>query len=248
MFDKSLIESRKQPGQGGSWVTSLVSVILHALLLGGVVLAGVYVKKNPEIIEKPIEAFVVAQTPPPPPPPPPPPSGAVTPTRTKPVERPREQFVQPTETPQNVPQPESSGAEQEPTDAGVEGGVVGGVEGGVVGGVVGGVIGGTVGGTGTTLEQPVRVGGDVKPPVAVNRVQPVYPEIARRSRTEGIVVVEAIIDRDGNVTDARVLKGLPFGLDQAALDAVKKWKFKPGTLNGRPVPVIFTLTVRFQVS
>lgn len=247
MFDKSLIESRKQPGQGGGWVTSLVSLVLHGLVLGGVVLAGVYVKKNPEVIEKPIEAFVVAQTPPPPPPPPPPPSGAVTPQKTTPIERPRERFVQPTETPQNVPEPEPSG-DPEPTDAGVEGGVVGGVEGGVVGGVVGGVIGGTVGGTGTALEAPVRVGGDVKPPVAITRVEPAYNELARRARTSGIVIVEAIINANGDVTDARILKGLPFGLDEAALTAVRKWKFKPGTLNGRPVPVIFTLTVRFQVN
>jgi protein TonB len=61
------------------------------------------------------------------------------------------------------------------------------------------------------------------------------------------VIVETIIDGNGNVTDVRVLKGLPMGLDASAIDAVKKWKFKPGTLNGQPVPVIFTLTVNFTV-
>jgi TonB family protein len=78
-------------------------------------------------------------------------------------------------------------------------------------------------------------------------VEPVYTETARKARIEGIVIIETIIDRQGNVTDARMLKGLPLGLDQSALDAVKKWKFKPGTLNGQPVPVIFTLTVTFKL-
>jgi protein TonB len=71
--------------------------------------------------------------------------------------------------------------------------------------------------------------------------------VARKARISGVVIIETIIDRNGNVTDARILKGLPMGLDQSALDAVKRWKFKPGTLNGQPVPVIFTLTVNFTL-
>lgn len=96
-------------------------------------------------------------------------------------------------------------------------------------------------------DAPLRVGGDVKAPVATTRVEPQYTEIARKARIEGIVIIEAIIDARGNVTDVRVLKPLPMGLDQAALDAVKRWKFTPGTLNGQPVPVIFNLTVNFRL-
>jgi len=58
---------------------------------------------------------------------------------------------------------------------------------------------------------------------------------------------EAIIDTGGNVTNVRVLKGLPMGLDRAAVEAVQKWKFKPATLEGRPVKVYYVLTVNFQV-
>ena len=93
----------------------------------------------------------------------------------------------------------------------------------------------------------MRVGGDVNPPQAITRVEPVYTDVARKARVEGIVIIETIIDRNGNVTDARVLKGLPMGLDQSALEAVKRWKFHPGTLGGQPVPVIFTLTVNFRL-
>jgi protein TonB len=101
-----------------------------------------------------------------------------------------------------------------------------------------------LGGTG---DKPVRVGGDVTAPIAISRIEPQYTEIARKARIEGVVIIEAIIDRNGNVTDARVLKPLPMGLSDAAVEAVKRWKFKPGQLNGQPVPVIFNLTVLFRL-
>jgi TonB family protein len=94
---------------------------------------------------------------------------------------------------------------------------------------------------------PLRVGGDVRAPVLRSRVEPVYTEEARANRMSGIVIVEAIVGKDGLVKDVRVLKGLPFGLDQAAVDAVRQWQFRPGTLNGEPVDVIFTLTVNFRL-
>src|SRR5207237_7936330 len=137
-----------------------------------------------------------------------------------------------------------------------------------IGGQIGGVLGGTVGGTGTATgdakpaeppppppapppppkdEGPLRVGGDVKAPVVLNRVEPQYTEVARKAREAGVVIVEAIIDKNGNVDKVKVLKGLPMGLSEAAEDAVKRWKFKPGTLNGEPVDVIFNLTVNFTL-
>jgi protein TonB len=71
--------------------------------------------------------------------------------------------------------------------------------------------------------------------------------VARKARVTGVVIVEAIIDESGNVTNARVLKGLPMGLDRAALDAVQRWKFRPAQFQGRNVKVYYTLTVNFQV-
>ncbi len=94
---------------------------------------------------------------------------------------------------------------------------------------------------------PIRVGGDVKPPEKIVYPSPQYTEIARKARIQGVVIVEAIIDKEGNVTNVKVLKGLPMGLDQSAVDAVKRWKFKPATLNGKPVAVIYNLTVNFQL-
>lgn len=255
MFDETLIESAGTKKTKGAWLTTAISTGLHVLLIAGVIAAGYYVKENPEVIERPIEAFMVAAAPPPPPPPPPPSASSAQVTPTQPrvePETPREQFTQPTETPEEVPVVPSTSTDTAASDAGVVGGVEGGVEGGVVGGVVGGVIGGTIGGQlggvlGGTGDRPVRVGGDVKPPVAITKVEPDYTELARKARVQGIVILEAIIDTNGNVTDVRVLKPLPMGLDQAAMDAVRKWKFRPGTLGGRPVPVIFNLTVNFRL-
>jgi protein TonB len=115
------------------------------------------------------------------------------------------------------------------------------------------VLGGQVGGTGTDTapqekpEGPLRVGGDVKAPVIEHRVDPQYPDMARKTRVAGVVIVEAIINKDGSVEQVKVLKGLPMGMSESAVEAVKQWKFKPGTLNGEPVDVIFNLTVTFKL-
>jgi len=94
---------------------------------------------------------------------------------------------------------------------------------------------------------PFHVGGDIKAPVIINKVEPVYNEEARKARIMGIVIVEATIGQDGLVKNVRVLKPLPFGLDQAAVDAVKQWTFMPATFNGQPVDVLFNLTVNFKL-
>jgi periplasmic protein TonB len=96
-------------------------------------------------------------------------------------------------------------------------------------------------------EGPIHVGGDVKAPEKVYAPQPSYTEIARKARIQGVVIVQAIIDKEGNVTNVKVLKGLPMGLEDAAVEAMKQWKFKPATLNGKPVTVYYNLTVNFKL-
>jgi protein TonB len=93
----------------------------------------------------------------------------------------------------------------------------------------------------------VRVGGAIKAPELVKRVNPVYPAVARAAKLQGIVIIEAIIAKDGSVRDAKVLRPAPM-LDQAALDAVSQWKYTPTTLNGEPVEVVMTVTVNFTLN
>lgn len=96
---------------------------------------------------------------------------------------------------------------------------------------------------------PVREGmAGLTNPVVVKDVEPEYPLIARRAGVGGQVVIRAIIDRQGDVTSAELLKGLgQFGLDEAALEAVKQRKYKPGLLEGKPVEVIMTIRVNYIV-
>mgnify|MGYP003572783853 FL=1 len=98
-------------------------------------------------------------------------------------------------------------------------------------------------------EGPVRfvVGGNITEPEKLSGPNPIYPEAARRARIQGVVVLECTIGKDGTVTEAKVLRGLPLGLTEAAQDAVRKWKFKASTLNGKPVEVLYILTVRFNL-
>src|SRR5579864_3845535 len=93
----------------------------------------------------------------------------------------------------------------------------------------------------------LRIEGEVTKPSKLYAPMPIYTEMARKARLQGVVVVEAILDQDGCVVQPRVSKGLPMGLDAAAVTAVKHWVFTPATLAGRPVKVYYTLTVKFQV-
>lgn len=93
---------------------------------------------------------------------------------------------------------------------------------------------------------PVRVGGDIKAPIKVRDVKPVYPQVAQEARVQGIVIVEGLIDEQGNVADVKVLRGVPL-LNDAAVGAVRQWRYTPTLLNGVPVPVIMTMTVTFTL-
>ena len=96
-------------------------------------------------------------------------------------------------------------------------------------------------------EGPLRVGGDVKAPNRIHYVAPKYPDIARKTRIQGIVILEAIINKSGNVVDVKILKSLNSLCDKSAMKAAREWKFEPGTQNDIPVDVVMTLTVQFQL-
>jgi TonB family protein len=94
----------------------------------------------------------------------------------------------------------------------------------------------------------VRVGGKIRPPLKLRDVHPVYPVSMRAGGVEGRVSLEAIIGRDGNVQSARVVGGLVHpDLAQAAIEAVRQWKFEPTTLNGSPVEVVMNVAVNFEL-
>ena len=92
---------------------------------------------------------------------------------------------------------------------------------------------------------PVRVGGSIRPPAKLRHVEPVYPAEAMRASVHGMVIVDLVIDTDGRVRDARILRSIP-QLDSAALDAVRQWEFAPTLVEGAPAPVAMTVTVTFS--
>ena len=213
------------------WYTVPISILLHVLLVGAVVIVPLMAA---DILPTPPTMMAFVAAPPPPPPPPPPAS----------LDRPPPPELTPDAAP--VQAPEQITAE---TGITVNTGIVGGVEGGVAGGIVGGVVGG--------LDlappppppppaEPIRVGGNIRPPEKTRDVAPLYPAIAQSARVQGIVIIEATIGADGRVTDVNVLRSIPL-LDAAALTAVRQWEFSPTLLNGIPVPVIMTVTVNFTL-
>lgn len=110
------------------------------------------------------------------------------------------------------------------------------------------MMGGPVGGPPVIDTGPMRVGGDIQAPTKIMNILPEYPELARRARLDGIVILQATIDREGNVVDVSILRGLGLGLDDAAVKAVSQWKYTPTFYNGRPVEILLTVTVQFTLS
>jgi periplasmic protein TonB len=96
-------------------------------------------------------------------------------------------------------------------------------------------------------QKPIRIGAGLRQPTKLRGADPAYPAIAQAARVQGIVIIEATIDADGRVVNARVLRSIPL-LDQAALDAVRSWEYTPTMLNGVPVPVVMTVTVSIVLS
>jgi protein TonB len=91
------------------------------------------------------------------------------------------------------------------------------------------------------------VGGVIQPPQRLVNVAPVYPPIALAARKEGLVILQAIINEDGSVREVKVLRSDPL-FDQAAMVAVRQWRFTPPLLNRQPIPVVMTVTVGFTLN
>lgn len=95
-------------------------------------------------------------------------------------------------------------------------------------------------------EGPIKVGGDVKEPQLISSPMPVYPAIGKQSHTQGDVIVKTVIDTNGSVVHMEVISG-PIMLRQAALDALRRWKYEPSRLNGEPMQVEMLVTIKFRL-
>ena len=243
MFDSRY----KRPKHTGRTVaTILVAGLLHAAAIGGIALAGILAAMMAKqvINQEPIE--LVFRSPPPPPPPPPGGSGKPKAKKKPKVEKKPEkkpEMVQPEEIPEVVPEETEPIEVAETEEPEIPGGMPGGVPGGIPGGVPGGIPGGVPGGTG---DGPIDVESIGITPIALFQPQPPYPAIARNANLTGTVIIEIIVSVTGEVTSAKIVKSQP-PFDDPALKTVKKWRYQPVIVNGRPIVWKSKINLRFQL-
>jgi protein TonB len=218
-----------------------VSFILEAIVV--VILILIPLMFTEALPKGQLMTFLVA---PPPPPPPPPPPAAVKIVKAVETDIVNNQLRTPTKIPKQVKIIQEE--EAPPPSAGVVGGVPGGVPGGAANGVIGGIISSTPVAVPKVAVQRVRVSQGVTQGMKVHDVTPQYPQMAKIARVQGPVVLAAVIGKDGTIQGLRVVSSASPLLNQAALEAVKQWRYRPYILNGEPVEVDTTITVNFTLS
>jgi len=254
MFEQTFVEGTGKTNKSWTVMVSFVGQIV--LITVAVILPLIYTEVLPATT---LQSFLVA---PPPPPPPPPPPAAAPPVKVVKV-IPRQFDAGRLMAPKSVPKEIAVIKEDElPPPASGVAGVVGGVGSGVAGGQLGGVLGGIIGSVPTAAPPPppppppvakaappqrIRVGGNVQSAMIIRKTPPIYPQLAKSARVQGVVHLAAVIAKDGTIQELHSLGG-PALLIQAAMDAVKTWVYKPTLLNGEPVQVETTIDVNFTLN
>lgn len=259
MFETVVPESFAKKSKRLVYETLPLSIAIHVLAIGGIFIAHIWQVIFPVDAPRLMVSYNLTEIPPPPPPPPPPAPPKAQATPVQPVQHvePKE-IVAPTVIPDAIPIVEETPRVVAEVQ-GVPGGVEGGIEGGVVGGAVGGVVGGDVGGVDGGV-----IGGIVGNPLPTDRViierdkplpmfpmsqtYPAYPEQARLRRIEDELVVRYVIGKNGKIKDVTVIQNAKNKVfDEAAVKAIKYWRFKPMIKNGEAVEVQHELTVFFRL-
>jgi len=229
MFDEMVVSSPNPKKTNKPWTVILSMIFQTAFLAVLILIPLIYTEALPKTM---MATLLVA--PPPPPPPPPPPIAQIVHVKPQVHLMDAGKLVTPKVIPKDIKIIKEDAPDM--SNMGMQGGVVGGVAGGQMGGVIGGVIGG-VGGAPPPpkpTQTRIRQGGNVTAAKLLNRVQPMYPPLARQTRISGTVRLHAIIGKNGAVEQLEVMSGHPL-LVQAALDAVRQWKYQATTLNGEPL-------------
>jgi protein TonB len=238
MFDTTVMGSRRGRDAGRKLAALPAALAVHALVLGGVAVGQLWAVGNVPEADVAVTFFTL--------PPPPVPYGTDRGRGTRPRTNaravPHPQTVQPKVVPETKVMPREPGAEPEDEREVPSGD------------------------PNRSHEYPIDIypeNAELQPPpepdrvfpvelvsrapVALFRPVPAYPELARRARVEGIVVLEAVIDRSGNVVNVQIVRDLRLGCGEAAREAVRSWTYEPAMLNGRTVSVRMTVTVRFEL-
>src|SRR6266571_2788791 len=232
MFEDSLMESGGRIKTNQKW-TGLISTLVQLGLVGFLVLLPlIFTEALPK---GQLTTWLVA---------PPPPAAPQIQHVQKVSEIVDGSLRAPTKIPKQVKMIEEDAAP--PPSSGVMGGVVGGVPGGSAGGVIGGIIGSAAPPPKVATPQKLRVSSGVAEGLKIHDVTPTYPQMARIAHIQGDVLLQATISKSGVIENLHGVQGHPI-LIQAAMDAVKQWKYKPYILNGEPVEVETTIKVQFHM-
>jgi len=246
-FAEAILEqsSTRQKRHPLKWAASLGA---HAAVLFLLLLMPLYFSQGLDL-QRFNTTLLIAPLPPAAAPPPPPPAAVARVVHTTPKTFTPGKLTAPSFVPKVVAIA-SETAPPEEALMGMPGGVPGGITGGQPGGVLGGVMNGVAAPAAPASEgpkQPVRVGGNVKPPRLLSGPAPIYPILAKQSRIQGIVVIEAIIDEHGNVVEMHAISGHPL-LIPAAMKAVSQRKYEPTILDGEATPVNLRVEVTFHAN
>jgi protein TonB len=265
MFD-TMIETRRAGTRTRAMWPYPVAASMHFLVVGGTLAASLLALQRAPEFESPFPPVFVTSVELGTGPSAPPPLGEGGPSRNAPAVIPRErpatpqEIVQPREVPPAAPAPAGSEDTIEESIPGLSRpglGVPGldgdgtgwpwGVEGGLGDGPGGGLVPGDERVEPSGPPAPVEVTPDMVSPVLVRKVKPDYPALARAARLPGFVLLQAVVGEDGCVEDVKVLQASSPLFGDAAVEAVRQWKYRPALQSGRPVRVYFSVRVEFQL-
>ena len=240
MFEDATFESSNRIKSKSKYWMILTTILCGSVIGVMVLIPLIY----PEALPKQAMATLLVAPPPPHPPPPPPPP-EVHQVQVKPQMM-NNQLMAPTKIPKQI----KMVTEKEAPPS--QGFGVAGMEGMGGSGAPGGVIGGLFGGSAAPVvkaaaPKKIAISQGVAQGMLVERVNPVYPAIAKAARMQGTVVLQATISKTGQIENLRVVSG-PAMLQQSAIQAVSRWRYKPYLLNGEPVEVETTVNVVFSLN
>lgn len=247
LFADSLLDSGEQERKRRKFA-AIFSFTFQCLVIGTLIIVPLMFTEA--LPKQQLLTFLIA---PPPPPPPPPATQAV----AKVVRQIQSDLLNgQLRSPDRIPQKVQMIREEEaPLPLSSVDGVVGGVAGGIPGGQLGGVIGGIVNQTSNVAAIPklvlappkrIRVSQGVTRGLLMQKIEPTYPPLARQARVEGDVVLKAIVSKEGDIKELQLVSGHPM-LAPAAIEAVKRWHYRPFLLSGEPVEVETLVTVIFRL-
>jgi protein TonB len=247
MFESVAPETFQVRSRRLFYETLPVSISLHAIALATLLATTLWSVVFPEQSPRAVRSYILASLPDPPPPPPPPPAATPPPHVASAPPPPALRLVAPTRIPDLIPRVVELPPVPEPAAAAAD------APGGQIGEEIGGEIGGKLGGHGGGIAFPddgrLHIERNQQLPlVVVSQEYPKYPDSAKKAQLEDQVIVRYVIGKNGRINDVQILSHANYpAFDDAVLDAIRQWRFRPMIKDGKPVEVVHELAINFEL-